>query len=478
MIKEYKAHIFMIFAFFRRYFFVLLIPLFTMLISFILDRKIRSSLIALIALFCGLLFLSLKRFKSFKLAVSEDKFSVCKGFILKCKRESLIKDISSITIRQNIFERLFGCAAVLVSTESDGAIINLGEFYLKISDAKDFKRLIFGEIKSPAVSFGVRRLAVSAILSSSAITGLLAGIPFVNRLGKLLGSAIEQKIFDDISRVSHSFKTYFPPVFNTVAIILLLSLAFSAAVLFLRVLRFRLFASLEVMEVRSGFFTTCQTTFSRNAIKSVVIDQTLPMYLFSRYLVSVNLSAKGQRRGEMRVIMPSLNQKELERIIKTKPELFEGDATVLRPARTRRIRLSFLRAPIIALTVLTAVLFVGILLIPTAERLFLFISIPIYAVIVWMIFYFGYNYRFSEISFGNTLTLSSIRMFRIRKLNVSRQNIAYIKLSRGIRAQRIGTATAKLAVCARNSSKIRVWHLDYTAFHRNMLEFLEKKGKQ
>ncbi len=478
MKKEFYAHPLMVLTFFKRYLFILLLPLFNMLLNFLRDRKITGSLLAETVIFCVCLGISVARYRNLKIKICDSGIEIWRGVLFKKRRLINFSAVSSLTLRQNLLEKPLNCAVVSFSTEGCFRFEKEEELRIKYSDAETIKGMVFGSENCPAVKFSVGRLAVSALLTSSAVAGILAGIPFVNNLGKIFGMALSEALFDEINTVSSRFNTYFPPIFNTFIIVLLLGLAYSFACAFLRVLNFRLFVGKKLIEVHSGFFTRRKTVFNKENIRCVSVERRIPLYPLKRYIVKATIGGYGQKRGPHPSIVPALRRGELKELKKLHIPDFVTDGTVIRPAKNRKTFWRFLRPPIlVALEFLTAV-FITILMFPQIEYILMIASVPVLPVILYIILYFYLNYRREQMSIGKNMYIKSATLTSVRQMYFSSDNIASVKIIRGYFARRKGFCTVKTTLFAGNYLKSRVWHLDYKQTTEKFAELFANSVEQ
>ena len=82
--------------------------------------------------------------------------------------------------------------------------------------------------------FSLYKLAFLAATTSSAFTGILISVPVINKLGKLLGIALNQVLFNRINEASGKMNKYFPPIVNMVTLVLLFGYIVSFVYSFLK----------------------------------------------------------------------------------------------------------------------------------------------------------------------------------------------------------------------------------------------------
>lgn len=142
-----------------------------------------------------------------------------------------------------------------------------------------------------------------AATTSSAVTGMIIGVPIINKAGKLLGLALDSILLNEINNVSGQVKSYFPPIVSAITLIFLLSYAVSFVYSFFKYINFKLFLEKDKLEVRSGFFVRSRTSFKKFSVNDVIIDQTPLMRLFKRYAMKVSVGGYGNSKSETAVLV-------------------------------------------------------------------------------------------------------------------------------------------------------------------------------
>lgn len=463
MNKIYKAHPLMVVSLMKPFLFVLLFPVIKGVIHYLTDRTVTGVIIFEILLFFIIALIAFFRWRAFRLIIDNDDISLKTGFIFVKRATIKISQLSSVESRQNPFDAVFHSVSYSINTEAGRKNTPDFKFKLSIKDSKEISTLLYGNKESQRVKFSVLKIAVLAATTSSAFTGLIIGVPIINKAGDLLGIGLSQMLFDEINNVSNKFSLYFPPIVNVISLIFLLAYGVSFIYSFLKYINFRLRLTDEKLEVRSGFFVRSRISFKRRSVKNVRIEQTPLMLLFRRYALKVSVGGYGDSKSESQVIVPSARLKEVTSDFKEYfPNLTPTGKKITPPrngfTRSRFLVLpSFLLLGVLALSIISAYLFADF------GKLILFISL----LALIAVFYYAYIsiriYKSGKIRFGDTIFVHSIKGFRTCKLYCPKENVGEIKITRFFTDFSQNTCRVKLTVRSESADRIRIKMIDYSA---------------
>ena len=243
------------------------------------------------------------RWRLFRLTLDETTVIVRDGLFVERKAVIPISGLSSVQSEQNPLDYIFGSVTFRINTEAGSRQKTDYSFKLSRKDARLVADLLYGHKSGEPIRFSPIKIAVLAAATSSAFTGILVGVPILNNTAKLAGVGVNE-ILEQLNTVSNKFQTYFPPIVNTVTLILLGSFAVSFIYSFLRYLKFRIYLDEDRVEVRSGLFVMQRTSFKKRSINNVIIEQTPLMILLKRYAMKVNVGGYGEAKAESQVLVP------------------------------------------------------------------------------------------------------------------------------------------------------------------------------
>lgn len=476
MKSDFKAHPFMMYYFIKPFLFVFVIPVIKGIIQYIFFAEITGVLF-LETIFLSILFIfALLRLLAFKIRVDADSLVIEKGIFVKTRCVIARNAISSISADRNLFDFLFGAVTFNINTEAGRP--NSPDFRLKlsVSDAKRLYSLLYNEKKSVAMRFSHIKVAAVAAATSSAVTGLVLGVPIINQAGKMLGLSLSDLLLNKISGLSHRINTYTPPIVNIITIIALAAYGFSFLISFFRYIGFSLNSSDEQMEIRSGFFVRKHTVFKKKSVNDVLMEQTPLMRLFHTFSLCVSVAGYGDAKKERAIAVPCGQKRQIKTLMKAYfPDLCVYK-TCLKAPRNYRNGRRFLFVPTLlsVLVVLSAI--IEGLMFPAFISLVLFLN----SIFLIVIVYYGNlclkDYRTARISFGeNIFAASSVGLSR-REMYCKREKIGVIKISRTPADRKYNTCKIKLFVCSESSDSIRIKNIDYLSVLENIEKCYEIDG--
>lgn len=227
MKKEFRAHPLMIIKLIKPFLFVLIFPVIKGVLQYFIKGEVTGVLTLELMAFAAITLIAALRCTSFRLVCGKSTVTIKMGIMLKTKSVISISKLSSVQTEQNPIDAVVGAVTYRINTEAGPKGSADFEFKLSLKDSKEVSRLLFGDKNSTAVKFSVFKVAVMAATTSSAVTGMIIGVPIINKAGKLLGLALDKMLFDEINNVSGQVESYFPPIVNTVTLIFLLAYAVS-----------------------------------------------------------------------------------------------------------------------------------------------------------------------------------------------------------------------------------------------------------
>lgn len=473
MKKVYRAHPLMIFRFLKPFLFVLIIPLLEGVVQYAVHRRISGILAAEITVFVCIFLIAVMRCEKFSLSADSREITLQTGIFFRQRHTVRLSCISSVTVRQNPADFIFRAATVSICTEAGRPNASDFEFKLSNRSAGELMTSLFGDERYAAVRFSAGRLAASAALNSSALTGLLIGVPLFNRTGKVFGNAVNEALLNEINTVSSRFNTYFSPIFNTVVLILLGAYGISFVYSLIRAFKFRLFSGRERLEVQSGLFVRRRTAFSRDAVQDISVEQTPLMRIAHRYMLCVSVAGFTTSRDNRAVVIPCGTAADLHTGAAGLP-FFEAAGHQIRPSQSRKSMARFLRIPLIAVAATVAATVAAMLAVPYFERFIMLLSIALLLAEGLVCWFFHYLCRRGRLRFGEKVIYGrSVRGTAFCEMYIPREHIGAVRITRTPADMRLGTCNVRLTVRSERGNRIRIWHLDREAARSNLLKFLE-----
>lgn len=463
MIKTFKAHPLMIFTFLKPFLFILLIPLFNGIRQYIVHKTYDSILGLELFLFAVIMIIAILRWRCFSLICDTNKKTVTikSGMIFKKNASISISKLSSVQTTKNPIDAVFRAVTYRINTEA--GITSRADFEFKLSNKKstEVSNLLYGKQESTAVKFSAIKVAVLAATTSSAFTGIIVGVPVLNRAGKLLGLAISDMLLNEINHVSSKIQTYFPPLVNTVSLIILLSYLTSFIYSFLKYINFKLFLEDDKLEVRSGFFVRMRTSFRKSAINDIRIEQTAIMILLRRFAMKVSVGGYGDSKSESEVIIPLEKDEEIKKRFLDYFSFLLNDKKGISPKQSRLTKSRFLTFPAAYFILTALVAMVLALKFEDFTRFILFLT----CVASGIIFYYAYlclfEYKKGTVKLGENIFLKSNKGFRTCEIYCPKENVGEIRITRFPPDYFYKTCRIRVCVRSERADSLRVRHLDY-----------------
>ncbi len=472
MIKTtFKAHPIMVFSLMRPYIFVLVLPLIRALIQYLTTKQIDGLLNLEIIAFLLVLTVAVLSYRSISITASDSLLTVKKGIFIKRTAVIELSRLSSIVLRRNLTDLLFGSVECAVNTEAGRPQESDFAFKMYFRDTKRLFAMVYGQNERATARFSPTKIALLAATTSSAASGMIIGVPIVNQLGDLLGVALSDMFLNEINSVSSKLNTVFPPIINTVSLILLGAYAVSFITTFLKNVNFKLLSDQNVIEIKSGLIVRRYILFKKSKVNNVCIEQTPLMRLAGRYSMRASIGGYSDKKGEKSVVVPVATHKTLTKELKCQFAQYKTGESFIEPLRTKANQNRFFFVPMVFFF---GIVLMGAVLLALFEH---FTSLIIFIVLIWLGLdaYYAYvcycKYKKGKISLENGVFASGTFGFNTREMYCNKNNIGIIKITQTPADRRYKTCKVKLVVRSEQADSIRVNNIDtktvYTQIKNN-----------
>ena len=461
MKAEFKAHPLMIFSFIKPFLFVLVLPLVRAVLQYFLRGEITDVLGLELVIFCIITAIAFVRYRAFKLTVYKNKIKIRKGLFFVAFAEISFDKLSSVQSERNPLDALFGAVTYRVNTEAGTK--HRADFRFKLSkrDSERLSALLYREQNLKKVKFSAIKIALMAMTTSSAFTGMIIGVPLINNAGKLLGVGLNEMLFDELNNVSSRFETYFPPIVNLISLVFLLAYSFSFIYSFLKYINFKLYLGKNKLRVCTGFFIKIITDFKKSAVNNVKIEQSPLMLFFRRYSMKASIGGFGTSRKEAQIIVPcgSLNQIQ-KNFIDYFPFL-KPNGNRITACKTPAILDRFLFLPGIFFVFTVVLSIFATIIFEEFTRFILFLCIISLIFILYFAFMCRYEYKYSKLILGDNICVQSVKGLKPCELYCPKEKIGEIKITRFGLDFLQKTCKVRLTVCSESADSIRLRFFDY-----------------
>jgi len=457
---KFKAHPLMIFDTVKPFLWILIIPFIKAVVQYLKYGSIDDIIGFETAVLIGIVLLAVVKFLSFRIIFEEDKIIIKKGLFFVTRSQISRKKLSSVQTEQNPLDFIFGAVTYRINTEAGARSRSDFKFKLSRKNSERLSSLLYGGEKLEKIHFSFLRVAIMAITTSSAVTGLFVAVPVLNNAARLLGIGIYE-LLDEINSVSNGMKTYFPPIVNTVTLILIVGYVISFIYSFIKYINFRLYLNDKLLKVCTGFFVRRITVFKKRAVNDVKIEQTPLMLLFRRFAMKVSVGGFAVSKNALQVIVPSGTRKEIREQIADYFPFLKPDGIKLMAERCETTRNRFLFWPLLFLLITLAISITSVILFEEFTRFIFFLTVIALCLVFCFAYTCQYEYKKGKIMLGDNIYAHSNKGFRTCRLYCPKEKVGQIKITRIGIDHKYNTCRVRIIVCSESADSIRVRHLDY-----------------
>lgn len=457
---SFKAHPIMIFSLIKPYLFVLVLPIIRAIVQYLKKGETNGLLLLEIIAFLIIAIMAVFRWLSINITVNEGYLTVKKGFLIKSCAVIEVSHLSSIALKENLIDFIFHTVTLTINTEAGRPKKN--DFYIKMSldDAKKFYLMVYGQEKMELVKFSALKIALLAATTSSATTGIIIGVPLIKRASDLIGTAISEILLNEISNVSNGFNDIFPPVINTITLILILAYVFSFAIIFFKNVNFRLKISKKAVEIWSGFLVRKKIIFKKSALNNICIEQMPLMRIFKAYSMRVSIGGYGDNKGEKAVIVPIGTQGKLKTTLKEHFVFCASRNVDIAPQKSKQNLNRFLYIPAMVAIITTVSGIAFAIFLPYLDRIILFFMLIALGIDLYYASVSYYNYRFGGIVFGDYISAKGSKGFIIRELYCNKNKVGVIKIIQTPADKKLKTCKLKITIRSEGADGVRIKNID------------------
>ncbi len=461
MIKTiFKAHPIMIVRLMKPYLFVLILPLLRALIQYVTNGEIDGLLGLELIAFGFVVAIAVLGWLSISITACDQYITIKKGFLIKSCAVIEISRLSSISLKQSIIGYIFKSVDCAINTEAGRPQKSDFEIKMHTSDAKRLFKIVYGQEKQDIVKFSAYRIALLAATTSTAATGIIVGVPIINKASDLVGVAISDMLLNEINRVSSRFDSVFPPIVNTATLILLFAYIVSFVVSFLKNVNFKLKSGKNSVEVQAGVLVRKRIMFKKSKVNNICFEQTPLMRMIKKHSMRASIGGYGDEKGEKAVVVPVAKHSELEQQLNKHFPYLEPDGDTLAPQRTILNLNRFLYIPAIFALLIMAAGAALALIFPYFDRFVLFLTLIALGIDLYYTSICYHNYKYGKLCMGQHLLASGSVGFTIRELYCNKNKIGVIKITQTPADRRFKTCKVRLTVRSENADSVRVKNIN------------------
>lgn len=473
MRKEYRAHPLMIAKFIKPFLFVLFLPVIRAVLQYIKIGDIDGFVKLEFLIFVAITVIAALRCIAFRVICDGKTVFIKTGIIFMRKSEIEIARLSSVQTVRNPFDIIFGSMTFKINTEAGSLRKSDFEFKLRFSDGKELSRMLYGGETVSKQRFSPIKVAIMAAATSSAFTGMIIGVPIINRAGNLLGVALSDMLLNEINNVSSKIETHFPPLVNTVSLIFLLAYLVSFIYSFLKFVNFRVILGEEKLEVRSGLISKVRTAFKRSSVNDVKIEQTAIMLLLRRYSLKVSVGGFGDTKSESQVMVPSGKYDEIKKDFSFYFPFLIPEERYITPKRSILNQSRFLFWPGILLISVLVISIPCAIIFNEFTRLIFFLTL----VALVFVFYYAYislrEYQKGKLCLGTNVFVQGKKGLRTCELYCPKEKVGQIIITRFFTDFYYKTCKVRVILCSESADSIQLRHVDYETAKNEVMKSFE-----
>ena len=252
----------------------------------------------------------------------EKRISVTKGKIYSTCDVIYYDTISSLSVNQSLFLKLFGACTVTIGTNA-GTISRAQDdisLTLRRSDAdRLYARVKNSRAKSLRYSVTPNkiRLVLYSFLSSSTLSGTVVLLAFLYETSRMFDREVEaQLILDTLSDVVNRVAVYVPPVVAGVSVVIIIGWVVSFVTNIFYFWGYSLTRCSDSLYIKSGLIERNRHILALDRINSVDLRQNLASKILHISSLHCDCAGYGETgRSETSVVMPIATQREINSTI-------------------------------------------------------------------------------------------------------------------------------------------------------------------
>lgn len=457
---ECSAHPTMILKIIRPYLFILILPFIRAFVQYVTIGKIKGTiyfeLLAIcfvsVAAFCG--------FKNIKIRIKDNRIIIEKGFFIKKRSVVDISCVSSILIKQNIFDSITKAVSCAINTEA--GIPKNKDFKLKLykSDANLLYLLVFGTENTQKAEFSPFDIVLLAASTSSAIMGLIIGLPIINKTEDLINVALSDALIKQLNNLTRNYDGYIPPIVNTITLIFIFAYVISFFVSFFEKIKFTLVLGKKCVNISSGLIIRRKIYFNKENINNICFEQKFFMRCLKKYSMQASIGGYGDNKGEKAILIPIARREVLEEYLIKQFNVLNYNKNKTSPIKSKTNLKRFLFIPTIIFIIVVAIYITITVLFHHFSHFALFFSVIMACVDVYYASICYHNFKYSEFCFEDAIMLSGSKKFTIREMYCHKNKVGVIKIYQNPADRRYNTCKLKVTIRSESADSIKIKFID------------------
>ncbi len=320
--RTVKQHPLKLFSYTTNYFWLLIIPLVRSLYSISLDvDSLRVWLMGTwmdLLVIGAILIFAWRRWDHVYVKFDDRRISVTKGKMYSTCDVIYYDTISSLSVNQSLFLKLFGACTVTIGTNAEALSRAQDDISLTLRKS-DADRLYARVKKSRAKSLRYSvtpnkfRLILYSFISSSTLSGTVVILAFLYETSRMFDREVEaQLIMDTLSDVVNRASAFVSPVVAGVSVVLIIGWVVSFITNIFYFWGFSLTRCSDSLYIKSGLIERNRHILSLDRINSVDLRQNLISKILRISSLHCDCAGYGETgRAETSVVMPIATEREV-----------------------------------------------------------------------------------------------------------------------------------------------------------------------
>ena len=390
-----------------------------------------------------------------------NRLTVEKGVFLRSEARLHAGRIEFMSVEHTPWLSLFRAARIHLETPGGSRRRPDFSFLLGKKAAEELSETIFprerGELR---VKTPFRKIILLAASWSNAASGLLVAVPFINRLGAVLGEDVAERIYEAAGFGQRLILAGTPPLFASLAWGFIAGWGVAFLSRLFQYGRFWAGSDGDVIVTEAGLISRRRNITRRAAIHAVILRQSLPMVLLRIHAVYLQVVGYGKQKGAQALLSAGKAGEVWDRVEEL-TGLRRPEGRTLRPlASCRRHAVA---APIIALTMTSLGCAGWIIFRPESWDYAAILWGFLGALELWRLCICLMGFRRAGVCFsGETVEISTHRRFSLIQGILPRERIQEIRVTQSRGQRKRGDCSLSLWIYGEGKSRISVRGLRYS----------------
>ena len=457
-IKKFHPHPLFIIRNLWQYLFLLLIPMFRMLYSLIVNSfswihgfHLEINLSAWLkgvwmdaAVAMLILSLGVLQWLCFAIEVSKDGILIRKGIFRREVRFIPVSRCHCILTMEPFHLKIFKALEVRVDTpgggtkQADLSLLIGRSNCIQMLNILRYRSTISGFSQPTVYSPKSRYVFILAMITSNSFAGLILISTFITQVGNILGQQFSEMIYGTFENVARTLAFGIPPAAFALACVLLFGYLFAFVASLSRHANFHVVRWKDILQVKAGLITKRRYSLQVEKIAYLDIRRSLLTFVLGVYSVFISTVGYGKFRDDVSALIPCVRKKQLEKNMSLLLPEYHLSQRSLCPNRVRSIfRYTWRSAALLVLLQAGRLVLCGFF--PSWQELIRWVCLMASFPMVWLLAVKVIDLNTAGISYKDgCYTLRYSKGFSLHQVVIRPERIAKIKRVQSIFQRRTG----------------------------------------